>query len=209
MPRRPSISCREFRRQHVEYVDGFLVGDALMACERHLDQCDACRRHDTLIRRSLLALQALPTITPSPDFGRRLQARLAADSARLVPIPARGIRWGIAAAMLAASVALLIAAPKPAPSGGTVKMVRMPAMRVVTPTTPTTPAAFVASAPAVVALTADSTNRPAEAQRAHRRANASTGARFEALPGQAPLRTAPSAGTTSSVRLQAVTYVGQ
>jgi hypothetical protein len=43
----------------------------------HLDECPDCARRDVWVRRSLLALQALPRIEPSADFRERLYERLA------------------------------------------------------------------------------------------------------------------------------------
>ena len=110
MPRRPSYSCRQFRRQHVEFVDGLLCNEAHRACTEHVSACPACAHHDVQVRRSLLALQALPSIEPSADFRQRLRARLAQEAQHPAPAPVRpGIRWGVAGVVVAASFALLAA----------------------------------------------------------------------------------------------------
>lgn len=83
---RLSLSCREFRRRHVEYVDGLLAENLRRLCDLHVDQCRNCRRHNISVRRALLALQALPAIAPSPLFGRRLCARLAHDTGHRTPL---------------------------------------------------------------------------------------------------------------------------
>ena len=85
MPCRPSYSCRQFRRRHVEFVDGLLPGEAQDVCEAHVRECPVCAEHDVQVRRSLLALQVLPTIMPSADFRDRLRARLAGEAPTVVP----------------------------------------------------------------------------------------------------------------------------
>jgi anti-sigma factor RsiW len=197
MPRRLSSSCRQFRGQHVDFVDGFLDTEMMREREAHLTQCAACQRYDTQIRRSLLVLQALPQITPSPDFGRRLAERLAQESMRPVPTARHQVRWGIAAVMLAASVTLLIVAPRsappPTPSLPSTAFAQVPALLA---SRPATPAPVVTPAPDVT----HRTTKPVEPRRS---------ARFEAVPGQAPLRTAPALARPSAMRLQTVSAIGQ
>jgi anti-sigma factor RsiW len=94
MPRRPSYSCRQFRLQHVEYVDGLLPGDARNACDAHLMACPVCRRQDVQIRRSLMALQALPIIVPSPGFQARLRERIAHETLHYRRVHRGGARCG-------------------------------------------------------------------------------------------------------------------
>lgn len=109
MPCRLSFSCRQFRRQHAEYMDGYLSDEAQSACRAHRDSCPACERHDVQIRRSLIALQALPVIEPSAGFRDRLRVRLAQAALQEAPVHSRRIRWGVATAVIAASAALLLA----------------------------------------------------------------------------------------------------
>ena len=206
MPRRSSLSCRQFRAQHVEYVDGFLAGDVLHACEMHLEECTICRQHDVMVRRSLLALQALPTIEPSADFHQRLCDRLANDTMHYPPTVPHRVRWGMTAAILAASVALLIAAPSPRagrPSGAA--LVQAPVL--LGKSSPrSAPSAQVAVIPAASAPTVPPPKARAPQNAASEKSRT---ARFEALPGQAPLRTDGAMSRPQSVRLQTVTYIGQ
>ena len=51
--------------------------------QEHLFACPACATRDVWVRRSLLALQVLPSIEPSADFRDRLYKRLAMPSTRL------------------------------------------------------------------------------------------------------------------------------
>lgn len=72
------MDCREFRRNHVAFVDDLLPGIDLVRMQRHLLECERCSHHDTLVRRALLVVRNVPEIEPSPDFSERLQARLEA-----------------------------------------------------------------------------------------------------------------------------------
>lgn len=44
--------------------------------QEHLYECPACATRDVWVRRSLLALQVLPSIEPSTGFRERLYERL-------------------------------------------------------------------------------------------------------------------------------------
>lgn len=71
------MDCREFRNNHVMFVDDVLPAVEMEAMQRHLRLCSRCSRHDTAIRRSLLLVRNLPPIEPSPEFMARLNSRLA------------------------------------------------------------------------------------------------------------------------------------
>src|SRR5438477_1566283 len=71
------MRCREFRNKHVAYVDDVLPSIEMEAMRRHAGECARCAKQDTLVRRSLLLVRNLPAVEPSPDFMRRLNARLA------------------------------------------------------------------------------------------------------------------------------------
>jgi anti-sigma factor RsiW len=198
MIRRPSLSCREFRHQHVEYVDGLLSGEVRRTCDSHLAECPACVASDVHIRRAILTLQVLPEIAPSAHFRARLNARLAAETPRRVlTFPAafhesrrRDARWWIVGAALAASAALLVFAPgHPAPVSQTISA------PVIAHATVTPPAAAPTAPEGSVVR--------------DRAATQHTTPRFEALPGTVPLGGAPMPPHLSGVRLQTVTYIGQ
>ncbi|NUQ19674.1 MAG: hypothetical protein HOQ09_01810 [Gemmatimonadaceae bacterium] len=70
------MDCREFRRNHVAFVDDLLPGLDLVRMQRHVIECERCAHHDTLVRRALLVVRNIPEIEPSPDFSERLQARI-------------------------------------------------------------------------------------------------------------------------------------
>lgn len=48
----------------------------MAAMREHLERCASCSALDTRVRRSLLVVRNSPTLECSPDFGRRLEARL-------------------------------------------------------------------------------------------------------------------------------------
>lgn len=72
------MDCREFRRNHVAFVDDLLPGIDLVRMQRHVIECAKCAHHDTMVRRALLVVRNMPRIEPSPDFSERLHARIRA-----------------------------------------------------------------------------------------------------------------------------------
>lgn len=75
------MDCREFRSEHLAYLDDTLPGDVMAEAQQHIMVCDACAAHDRLVRRSLMLVRNLPELEPSEAFSERLQARLAACKA--------------------------------------------------------------------------------------------------------------------------------
>lgn len=95
------MDCRQFRREHLAYLDDTLPGNVMAEAQQHIMRCDGCAAHDRLVRRSLMLVHNLPELEPSEAFSARLQARLAAckaapadldpaDDAFLSPPAARG-----------------------------------------------------------------------------------------------------------------------
>jgi anti-sigma factor RsiW len=76
-PDRVPMDCRTFRKMHLAYLDDTLSGDDMADASRHIMACDGCAAHDTLVRRSLMIVQTMPTIAPSAEFQQKLRARLA------------------------------------------------------------------------------------------------------------------------------------
>lgn len=72
------MDCREFRRNHVAFVDDLLPGIDLVRMQRHVIECGRCSHHDTMVRRALLVVRNVPRIEPSPEFSERLHARIRA-----------------------------------------------------------------------------------------------------------------------------------
>lgn len=101
------MTCSQFLDRYTDFRDGLITAPReLRRFERHLATCPACRRYDTAVRRGVLALQAARTIEPSPEFRRRLDARLERERRAASEVPARA---GIAAALFVAAALALVA----------------------------------------------------------------------------------------------------
>lgn len=101
------MTCAEFLERYTDFRDGLITGPReLRRFERHLTRCPACRRYDTALRRGVLALQAAGTIELSPDFRRRLNARLERERRATREVPARA---GVAAALFVAAALAMLA----------------------------------------------------------------------------------------------------
>lgn len=100
------IDCRDFRKNHVAFVDDLLPGVDMVAMQCHLHECDACARHDMLVRRSLLLFRNTPMIEPSPDFSVRLNARLRECRAMDAMADASGM--SISRTLVAAAASILL-----------------------------------------------------------------------------------------------------
>jgi anti-sigma factor RsiW len=98
--------CKEFLERHTEFRDGVITSPReLRRFGRHLAHCPSCRRYDATVRHGVRALHAASTISLSPDFRQRLDARLAIERRTVRTVPARA---GLSAAMLVlAAIALL------------------------------------------------------------------------------------------------------
>ena len=70
------MDCREFRNNHVAFVDDLLSAYDMDAMQQHLQACAKCARQNTAVLRSLLLVRNLPPIQPSPEFMSRLNDRL-------------------------------------------------------------------------------------------------------------------------------------
>lgn len=144
-----------------------------------------------------MALQSLRMIEPSADFRDRLYARLARAELHYSPVPSRHVRWGMATAIVAASVALLFAASSgtgPSDVSRTVPVVAH---------APTRPAPLRQAPARAVSLPAESQSALSDTVAPRSRA------RFEALPGQGALPSGPLLPQGATARLQTVSYIGQ
>lgn len=104
-PQPPVMNCREFKAKHVSFVDDILAGVELVEMRQHINECDACARHDAKIRRALMLVRSLPTVEVSPGFTARLEARLA--ETLVTPLEGRPIRKRIAAAAMIAAAGMI------------------------------------------------------------------------------------------------------
>jgi hypothetical protein len=149
------MHCRDFKENHVAFVDDTMAGVELVEMRRHLAECGSCARHDAKIRRALFLVRNLPTIQPSADFAARLETRLA--ESLLDPLPQGGIRKrAVLAATLAAAVMLAYIATTLYQVESTRDLMMAPVIASVpesemAPLT-SAPAAIVASAPAGLAI---------------------------------------------------------
>ncbi|HUF26730.1 MAG TPA: hypothetical protein VMM18_07090 [Gemmatimonadaceae bacterium] len=100
------MDCRAFRKNHVAFVDDLLPGVEMVAMQCHRSGCDACARHDMLVRRSLLLVRNVPIIQPSTDFARRLNARLR-ECPQLDGM-AQGVRGRGSRSVIAAAASVLV-----------------------------------------------------------------------------------------------------
>ncbi|HET9426174.1 MAG TPA: zf-HC2 domain-containing protein [Gemmatimonadaceae bacterium] len=99
------MKCREFKANHVGFIDDVLSAADMADMRRHLAVCASCATLDIRIRRSLLIVRNLPQIEPSADFYARLSEAL-----KQAPAPAPKRQPFAAAATFAAVTAALAAA---------------------------------------------------------------------------------------------------
>jgi anti-sigma factor RsiW len=110
------MNCRQFKSNHVGFIDDLLSAVDMEEMRRHLMTCEACAALDTRIRRSLLVVRNIPQIEPSADFFARLTEALKegpAPAPRQTPY-VRVAGFAAATAALAAAVYFAMAAiPEP------------------------------------------------------------------------------------------------
>jgi len=95
------MNCREFKSEHVAFVDDLLSAEKMAEGRRHIEHCRECAALDTRIRRSLLVVRNIPQIEPSADFMLRLNAAL-----KQPVIEPRKSRQTLLASSLAAAAAV-------------------------------------------------------------------------------------------------------
>jgi len=78
------MNCKEFRSEHVGFIDDVMSAADMAAMRRHIRICARCSTLDVRIRRSLMVVRNLPQIEPSADFFARLSEGL-----KHAPPPAR------------------------------------------------------------------------------------------------------------------------
>lgn len=74
------MDCRKYREGHTLFIDEKCSALESFEMRSHMRYCDACARHDAVVRRGLLMVRNLPTIEPSAGFRDRLNARLWAEA---------------------------------------------------------------------------------------------------------------------------------
>jgi anti-sigma factor RsiW len=100
------MNCREFKSNHVGFVDDILPAADMAEMRRHIATCPSCSTLDIRIRRSLLVVRNLPQIEPSADFFARLSEALRESP----PVEPRRAPYARAATFAAATAALAAAA---------------------------------------------------------------------------------------------------
>jgi hypothetical protein len=68
------MDCRTFKRQHLLYTDSALPPIQAAAMRAHTDACVSCARLHFTLRRGLMVMSSLRSVTPSAGFGARLRA---------------------------------------------------------------------------------------------------------------------------------------
>jgi len=101
------MNCRRFHESFSDFADGLLDEVVEIEVRRHLAECACCRRFDAAFLAGRGALQALPPVSPSRGFGRRLRERLRHECGE--GSPALGPWSGAAAALLVLALVSLAA----------------------------------------------------------------------------------------------------
>ncbi len=110
------MTCADFLDRYTDFRDGLItMPRELRRFERHLVHCAACRRYDAALSRGVVALRAAAPIHPSPQFRRRLEARLARERAGGPEVRAGA---GVAAALFIAVALGLLAYEGTRPHAG-------------------------------------------------------------------------------------------
>lgn len=110
------MDCTEFRERYTEFRDATVTAPReLKRFRRHLSVCASCRAFDAALHAGVATLRVAPSLEPSADFRRNLDARLAREAARR-PVPAVLVRMA-AAALVAVALTLVAreAGRRPAP----------------------------------------------------------------------------------------------
>jgi anti-sigma factor RsiW len=118
------MDCGQLRTLYSDFADGQLDELTEIACHRHLAACEPCRRLHAAYRAGCQALRRQPRLTPSGDFGARLEARLAEDAGELAAAPAGLRQWTALAGAVTAVAVITVAGwmmldAWPAPPGTT------------------------------------------------------------------------------------------
>ncbi len=100
------MRCEKPRGRLSEYLDGALPSREAAELERHLTECESCRRELEALRHTVRALRELPREAAPPGFGERVMERVRADS----PAPTYAGAGGISLWPRALSVAAMLLA---------------------------------------------------------------------------------------------------
>lgn len=70
------MTCQDFRRLHLEFLDGTLERDTFALLSAHREECVSCARLHVALRRGLTVARSLTPLRPSRSFTRGLRSRL-------------------------------------------------------------------------------------------------------------------------------------
>jgi len=111
------MTCGEFLSRYTDFRDGLIAAPReVRRFQRHLASCPSCRAYDATVRRGVVALQAIPTLTVSSTFRRRLEGRLEAERDQIALPPVRRRARVAATLLVAAALALIVFEGKHRPS---------------------------------------------------------------------------------------------
>ena len=148
------MNCREFKSEHVGFIDDVLSAADMADMRRHLYSCSRCATLDVRIRRSLMVVRNLPQIQASPDFFARLNEALkqAPPPTATRQPPAIAATFFVVSAALAAAVyfAMAIGVERTKPTGPRAVETTASSASVAPAPTPISDAALVAAVPAGV-----------------------------------------------------------
>jgi hypothetical protein len=133
------MDCREFRENHVGFVDDVLPAVEMEVMHRHLQSCARCARHDLAVRRGLLIVRNLPAIEPSADFMAKLSDRISALNAaggELEATPTYRLTTGAFAALAAGLTLFAYVALEAMNRFGSPQILRLPPVVATAPATP-------------------------------------------------------------------------
>ncbi len=93
------MNCRDVKEELSAYLDGEARDGRAVA--HHLEQCPACAQRHRELRALSLALRALPTPDPHPDFAARVLDHVR-EASPIRPFPSRNVRTIVSWAAVAA-----------------------------------------------------------------------------------------------------------
>lgn len=107
------MQCEKLQRELSAYVDGELDAASSRGIERHLDQCDACRKMLADFREVDALVRGLPRFVAGPDFAVQLLARVSECRAPIAHGPSHRSLFSLAMRFLSHFVDLLEARESP------------------------------------------------------------------------------------------------
>ena len=108
------MTCDEAREAYSDLYDGHLSGPPLVALDRHLEGCAACRAEWDEFLKAIQVVAELGTAEPSPGFAARVRQRIEAPAwwqravrAAFFPLPVKIPIQAVAVALVAFTAVML------------------------------------------------------------------------------------------------------